>query len=94
MSLLGLFILAIVAAVAGAVGQALVGYSVGGCLASAVIGFVGAYLGWWLASQLGLPELWTIVIDGQPFPIIWAIVGSAILALIFGALRRPRRRAY
>jgi uncharacterized membrane protein YeaQ/YmgE (transglycosylase-associated protein family) len=94
MSLLGFLMLLVVAAIAGAIAQALVGYSVGGFLTSMVIGFIGAYLGWWLAGQLGLPELWTIVIDGQPFPVIWAIVGSAILVLIFGALRRPRRRAY
>ena len=94
MSILGLIILVVISAIAGAIGQSLAGYSLGGCLVSAVIGFIGAYLGWWLARQLGLPMLFTINVDGQPFPIIWAIVGSALLALIFGALNRGRRGYY
>ncbi len=94
MSLIGLIVLIVIAAVAGAIGQSLAGYSLGGCLVSAVIGFIGAYLGWWLARQLGLPIIFAINIDGQQFPVLWAIVGSAILALIFGALSRGRRRYY
>ncbi len=94
MSLIGLIVLIVIAAVAGAIGQSLAGYSLGGCLVSAVIGFIGAYLGWWLARQLGLPILFAFNIDGQQFPVLWAIVGSAILALIFGALSRGRRRYY
>lgn len=92
MSLLGLFILLVIAAVAGTIGQALAGYSMGGCLASILIGFVGAFLGMWLANNLGLPELFTINVDGQPFPVVWSIIGSTILALIFGLL--TRRRVY
>jgi uncharacterized membrane protein YeaQ/YmgE (transglycosylase-associated protein family) len=92
MSLLGLLILLVIAAVAGTIGQALAGYSMGGCLASILIGFVGAFLGMWLANNLGLPELFTINVDGQPFPVVWSIIGSTILALIFGLL--TRRRVY
>jgi uncharacterized membrane protein YeaQ/YmgE (transglycosylase-associated protein family) len=92
MSLLGLFVLLIIAAIAGTIGQALAGYSMGGCLASILIGFVGAFLGMWLANNLGLPELFTINVDGQPFPVVWSIIGSTILALIFGLL--TRRRVY
>jgi uncharacterized membrane protein YeaQ/YmgE (transglycosylase-associated protein family) len=88
MSLLGFIILLIVAAIAGAIGQALVGFSRGGCLASIFFGFIGAYIGLWLARTLGLPELFTVNIDGQPFPIVWAIIGAAlaagILSLLFG----------
>jgi uncharacterized membrane protein YeaQ/YmgE (transglycosylase-associated protein family) len=92
MSLLGFVVLLIIAAVAGTIGQAIAGYSTGGCLVSIVIGFIGAYLGLWLARSLGLPELLTINIDGQPFPVVWSIIGSALLALLFGLL--TRRRVY
>lgn len=92
MSLLGFIVLLVIAAIAGTIGQAIAGYSAGGCLVSIIIGFIGAYLGMWLAGSLGLPELFTITVDGQPFPIIWSIVGSAILALLFGLL--TRRRVY
>ena len=61
MSLLGFIILLIIAAICGSIGQALAGYSYGGCLVSMVVGFVGAYVGLWLAGQLGLPDFFPIV---------------------------------
>ncbi len=91
MTLMGFIVLLVIAAVAGALGQVLAGYSVGGCLASILIGFIGAFLGLWLARQLGLPEFFTIVVDGEPFPLVWAIIGSAILSLIFGLIGGRRR---
>jgi uncharacterized membrane protein YeaQ/YmgE (transglycosylase-associated protein family) len=92
MSLIGFIILVVIAAIAGAIGQALAGYSRGGFLFTIVIGFVGAYLGTWLAGQLGLPQLLIVNVDGQSFPLFWAIIGAALLTFIFGALARPRRR--
>ena len=53
MSLVGFLILLLIAAVAGALGQALAGYSVGGCLASILIGFVGAALLSFIFGLLG-----------------------------------------
>jgi uncharacterized membrane protein YeaQ/YmgE (transglycosylase-associated protein family) len=90
MSLIGLLILLIIAAIAGSIGQALAGYSLGGCLVSIVVGFIGAFLGMWLAQSLNLPELFTINVEGQPFPLVWSIIGSAILTLIIGLLTRRR----
>jgi len=90
MTLFGFIVLLIIAAVAGAIGQALAGYSLGGCVVSILVGFVGAYLGMWLANTLGLPTFLTINVDGQPFPIVWAIIGSAILTAVVGLLTRPR----
>lgn len=92
MTLVGFIVLLVIAAIAGSVGQAIAGYSPGGCLFSIVIGFIGAYLGLWLSQQLGLPEIFTVTIDGQPFPILWSVIGSALLALLFGLL--TRRRVY
>ena len=45
MTLIQFLILLVVAAICGAIGQSLAGYSLGGCLVSAVVGFVGAYIG-------------------------------------------------
>ena len=92
MTLLGFVVLLVIAAIAGTIGQAIAGYSAGGCLVSTLIGFIGAYLGMWLAQNLGLPELLTINIEGQAFPVVWAVIGSTILALLFGLL--TRRRVY
>jgi uncharacterized membrane protein YeaQ/YmgE (transglycosylase-associated protein family) len=90
MTLLGFIILLIIAAIAGSLGQALAGYSLGGCLVSIVVGFIGAFVGLWLARQLGLPEFLPISIEGETFPIIWAIIGSAIFSAIIGLLTRRR----
>ena len=84
MSLVGFLVLVVVAAICGAIGQAIAGYSTGGFLVSIVVGFIGAYLGVWLAQQFGLPELFVVNVDGQPFPIVWSVIGSAILAIIVG----------
>jgi uncharacterized membrane protein YeaQ/YmgE (transglycosylase-associated protein family) len=90
MSLIGFLILLVIAAICGALGQAIAGYSLGGFLVSIVVGFVGAWLGVWLARQFGLPELFLVNVDGEPFPILWSVIGSAILAILIGLLTRPR----
>lgn len=90
MTLLGFFVLVIIAAIAGSIGQALVGYSLGGCLVSAFVGFVGAWIGMWLSTQLGLPELFTISIQGEPFPVVWSVIGSALFTAILSFISRRR----
>jgi uncharacterized membrane protein YeaQ/YmgE (transglycosylase-associated protein family) len=91
MTLLGVLLLLLVAAVAGALGQAIVGYSAGGCLVSIALGFVGALLGGWLAGQLGLPEPFPIVIQGQPFPLVWSIIGAALFVALLSLISGRRR---
>jgi uncharacterized membrane protein YeaQ/YmgE (transglycosylase-associated protein family) len=90
MTLTGLLILLLIAGIVGGLGQAISGYSFGGCLMSIVVGFVGAYVGIWLARQLGLPEIFTVTIEGEAFPIVWGVIGSAILSLILGLFTRRR----
>ena len=90
MTLIQFLLLVVVAAICGAIGQSLAGYSLGGCLVSAVVGFVGAFLGLWVARELRLPDVLTVNIGGEAFPVLWSIVGSAILALILGLLTRRR----
>lgn len=94
MSLLNFILLLIIAAVCGSVGMAIAGYSRGGLILAIVVGFVGAWLGTWLATQLGLPTFLVLNVGGQPFPVVWAILGSAIFAAILGLLFRGRRRVY
>ncbi len=91
MSLLGLVVLLVIAAVAGSLGQALAGYSVGGCLVSAVVGFIGAFLGLWFARTLGLPEPFPITVQGETFPLLWSIIGSALFCAVLGLISRSRR---
>ena len=88
MTLVGFLVLLIIAAICGAIGQSLAGYDLGGCFVSIIVGFIGAFIGLWVADKMGLPRLFEIDIDGKPFPIIWAIIGSAIFTLIMALLRR------
>ena len=92
MTLTGILILLLIAGIVGGLGQTISGYSFGGCLMSIIVGFIGAYVGIWLAGQLGLPEIFTVNIEGESFPIVWGIIGSAILSLLLGLL--TRRRVY
>ena len=88
MTLVGFLVLLLIAAICGGIGQSIAGYDLGGCLVSIVVGFIGAYIGLWLAGKFGLPDFFTINVDGKPFPIIWAIIGSAIFTFIIALLRR------
>ena len=88
MDLFDLLILLLVAGVCGALGQAIAGYSRGGCLVSIALGFVGALLGLWLARVMGLPELFPVRIGTTNFPIIWAIIGSALFVAVLTLLTR------
>jgi uncharacterized membrane protein YeaQ/YmgE (transglycosylase-associated protein family) len=90
-TILGFLMLLVVAGVCGALAQAIVGYSHGGCLVSIVLGFVGALLGSWLARLLALPDLFVLQVGGQGFPIIWSIIGAALFVALLNLLvpRRP-----
>jgi uncharacterized membrane protein YeaQ/YmgE (transglycosylase-associated protein family) len=90
MTMLEVLLLLLIAAVAGALGQALSGYSLGGCLISIVVGFIGALLGLWMARQLGMPEPFPVTVGENTFPLLWAIIGSALFSAILGALGTRR----
>src|SRR6187431_240071 len=88
MTLIGFLVLLAIAAICGAIGQSLAGYNLGGCLVSIIVVFIGAYLGMWIAGRMGLPEFFTINIEGKSFPIVWAVLGSAIFTLIIALIRK------
>lgn len=88
MTLFGFLILLLIAAICGGIGQSIAGYNIGGCLVSIVVGFIGAYIGLSIVEKFDLPHFFTIDIQGKPFPVIWAILGSAIFTLIVALLRR------
>lgn len=90
MTLLSFILLLLIAAVCGALGQSIAGYSLGGCLVSSLVGFIGALVGMWLAGALGLPTIFVVNVGGEPFPIIWSVLGSALFALVVGSFGRAR----
>ena len=88
MTLFDLLILLLVAGICGALGQAITGFSRGGCLVSIALGFIGALLGMWIARMMGLPELFAIQIGTTNFPIVWSIIGSALFVAVIALLTR------
>ena len=93
MSLPEFFILLIVAAICGGIGQNIAGHGKGGCLTSVALGFIGALVGPELARMFDLPVGWVVVVGGSDFPILWAIIGSALFVALLGLIsgRRGRR---
>jgi uncharacterized membrane protein YeaQ/YmgE (transglycosylase-associated protein family) len=84
----------VVAAICGAIGSAIVGYSVGGLLASMGVGLVGAVIGTWVARALGLPALLTFTYNKVTIDLLWTILGSVILVGLVSLLRSSGRRRY
>lgn len=89
MNLIQFLVLLVIAAICGALGQAIAGTkSGGGCLVSIALGFVGALLGTWLSGLLGLPDLFTVRLGGTDFPIVWSIIGAALFVAVLNLLTR------
>ncbi|MCX6538483.1 MAG: GlsB/YeaQ/YmgE family stress response membrane protein [Acidobacteria bacterium] len=84
----GLILLIVIAAVCGAIGKAIVGGARGGLVVSTALGFIGAILGPWIATQLRLSEPLVIQISGHPFPVLWSIIGAAIFVAIIHLFSR------
>jgi uncharacterized membrane protein YeaQ/YmgE (transglycosylase-associated protein family) len=88
MTLTALLILLLIAGICGSIGEAIGGYSHGGCLVSIALGFIGALLGMWISSALGLHEMFAVSVGGHSFPVVWSIIGSALFVAAIGLFRR------
>lgn len=93
MTFTGFLIFLIIAAICGAIGQAISGYSLGGCFASIIIGFIGAWLGPLIADHFDFPLFYTFSIQGKEIPIVWAIIGSALFSLFLGIFTKRRNES-
>lgn len=96
-SLTGLLLLLVIAGVCGALGRAIGGGTRGGVIVSIAVGFIGALLGSLIAKSMRLPEPLVVAVDGQPFPILWSIIGAALFValvhLVSGGASRPYYRS-
>jgi uncharacterized membrane protein YeaQ/YmgE (transglycosylase-associated protein family) len=86
----GLILLIVIAAICGAVGKAIAGGARGGLVVSTALGFIGALIGPWVAARLRLPEPFLVHIGGQSFPILWSIVGAALFVALIHLISRRR----
>ncbi len=90
MTITGLVILLLIAGLSGSIGSGLAGQKNAGCLGSIALGFIGALLGMWLARRLQLPELFSVPVGRERFPVVWSIVGAALFVGVLSYLTRPR----
>jgi uncharacterized membrane protein YeaQ/YmgE (transglycosylase-associated protein family) len=91
LTLPGLLVLILIAAICGAVGRALGGGARGGLIVSTAIGFIGALLGPWVARQFHLAEPFVLRVGGYAFPILWSIIGGALFVALLHLLSGRRR---
>jgi len=89
-SIPGLLLLILIAAICGAVGSAIAGGTRGGLLVSIALGFIGALLGSWIARQMKLPEPIVLHASGQAFPVLWSVIGSALFVALVHLFSRRR----
>lgn len=90
MTIVDFLLLLLVAGIIGALGQAVGGYSTPGCAMSIVIGFVGAIIGRWLPGALGLPTFFVVSAGGAKFPVIWSVIGAALLVILLRVIMGRR----
>jgi len=89
-SIPGLLLLILIAAICGAIGSAIAGGTRGGLLVSIVLGFIGALLGSWIARQMKLPEPIVLHASGHAFPVLWSVIGSALFVALVHLFGRRR----
>jgi uncharacterized membrane protein YeaQ/YmgE (transglycosylase-associated protein family) len=90
MPLLELLILLVIAGLAGAIAEFLIGFSPGGMLFSVIVGVIGAYIGNWLANLLGVPSIVPITVGSRTIDILWSTLGSILLVGLLSLLRSRR----
>ena len=86
----GLLVLLVIAAICGAVGRAIAGGGPGGLIGSIALGFIGALIGPWVARAMHLSEPYVLRFNGQSFPIVWSIVGAALFVAVLHLLSGRR----
>lgn len=91
MSVLNLLLLLLIAGICGGIAQSIAGYSHGGCLASIVLGFIGALLGTWISRAMELPELLMIQVGDQRFPVVWSVIGASLFVALLSLVAGRRR---
>ena len=85
-------LLLLISFIVGGIAQAIVGVSRRGCLVSIVIGLIGAMVGNYLATKIGLPEMFPITFGDHTFPLLWSIIGAVLFVAVVTLLTgRPQK---
>ncbi len=88
MTFVGFLLLVLVGAICGAIAEFIVGWSRGGFIVAAIVGFAGALIGNWGAPLIHLPTIYVVRVDGYSIEVVWAILGAVALLLVLSLFRR------
>jgi len=81
----------VVGTVAAVAGQFLTGKAHGGCLLSVLAGVAGAYAGPWAAERMEWVEPYFLPVGDVQFPVVTAVAGAFVFAVITSLLTRKRK---
>ena len=91
MSFLDIIIQLVVAGLIGSIARSLVGFDKGGCILSIVVGFIGAFLGSWMARELHFPDYLSFIIRGIEYHVMWALIGAIVFVAVLSLLA-PKKK--
>ncbi len=90
LSLSAIVLFLLIAALCGAVGSSLAGARGVGLLTATGLGFIGAVLGPMIARALHLRDPFVVTVSGHPFPVLWSILGAALVVAVLHLSYRRR----
>ncbi|MFP4082842.1 MAG: GlsB/YeaQ/YmgE family stress response membrane protein [Candidatus Aminicenantes bacterium] len=90
MNIFSFLFLLLIAFITGAIGARIAGRRRLGCLASMVLGFIGALIGTYIARQLNLPLSPWVRFGSHAFPVIWAVLGAALFVAFLNLISGKR----
>jgi uncharacterized membrane protein YeaQ/YmgE (transglycosylase-associated protein family) len=88
MNVFSFLFLLLIAFFTGAIGARIAGRGGMGCLASIVLGFIGALIGTFIAQKLDLPLNPWIRFGSHHFPVVWAVIGAALFVAFLNLFSR------
>lgn len=89
MTLMELIVCLVIGGACAAATCAITGNRAGALVVFSLVGFVGAFVGSWLAHEVHLPPLFAVTVGGRAFALLWPVVGSAVLVAGAKVLVRP-----
>lgn len=81
----------LIAMICGVVAKTITGFSRGGCVISAIVGFIGAFIGAWLSEKLKFPELLNVSVGENNFPVVWAVIGATLFLSVISFLTKRNK---
>jgi len=87
MTITAFLLLILLGAACGAIAEFFVGFTWGGFLAAAAVGFIRPAVGDWFAPLAGFPTLLPIRFEGHTIDIFWSLLGAIAFLMMMNVFR-------